>query len=63
MTYLHIVAIWIFFVILITVAIIISICNKRTILSKDMDFFTSYVTKKEISSKTAELDCQPMHIS
>ena len=46
MTYLHIVAIWIFFVILITVAIIISICNKRTILSKDMDFFTSYVTKK-----------------
>ena len=46
MTYLHIVAIWIFFVILITVAIITSICNKRSILSKDMDFFTSYVTKK-----------------
>lgn len=49
MSYLHIIAIWIFFVILITTAVIISICYKQTILSKEQDFFTSFVNKKKLN--------------
>lgn len=52
----HIIAAWIFFVLLIATAVIISVCKKQTILSDDIDFFTLLIMKKKKKIENSNVD-------
>lgn len=43
----HIIAAWIFFVILLAIAVIIAICKKQTLLTEDLDFFSLLILRKK----------------